>query len=208
MIAVTAFSKIIQNPIERIFQPTAGSGGQIITFDNSEKALLIGAELEFNLQLERISNALSQFSLGFNTSIMKSTVTIAKENTLETTTDRALQGASPWIINTDLKYDFEFNKDWTNTLTLVYNVYGKRIYAVGTGGLDHYYEQSFNKLDFIWGSKIGKNWDLKLAVDNIIDPMYRIKLGEESTVKITEQDLTVKSFKRGVGFSFNLGYTF
>ena len=208
MIAVTAFSKIIQNPIERIFQPTAGSGGQIITFDNSEKALLIGAELEFNLQLERISNALSQFSLGFNTSIMKSTVTIAKENTLETTTDRALQGASPWIINTDLKYDFEFNKDWTNTLTLVYNVYGKRIYAVGTGGLDHYYEQSFNKLDFIWGSKIGKNWDLKLAVDNIIDPRYRIKLGEESTVKITEQDLTVKSFKRGVGFSFNLGYTF
>ena len=208
MIAVTAFSKIIQNPIERIFQPTAGSGGQIITFDNSEKALLIGAELEFNLQLERISNALSQFSLGFNTSIMKSTVTIAKENTLETTTDRALQGASPWIINTDLKYDFEFNKDWTNTLTLVYNVYGKRIYAVGTGGLDHYYEQSFNKLDFIWGSKIGKNWDLKLAVDNIIDPMYRIKLGEESTVKITETDLTVKSLKRGVGFSFNLGYTF
>ena len=208
MIAVTAFSKIIQNPIERIFQPTAGSGGQIITFDNSEKALLIGAELEFNLQLERISNALSQFSLGFNTSIMKSTVTIAKENTLETTTDRALQGASPWIINTDLKYDFEFNKDWTNTLTLVYNVYGKRIYAVGTGGLDHYYEQSFNKLDLIWGSKIGKKWDLKLAVDNILDPIYQIKLGEESTVKITEQDLTVKSFKRGVGFSFNLGYTF
>ena len=208
MVALTAFSKLIQNPIERIFQPTAGSGGQIITFNNSDQAVLMGAELEFNLQLERISNALSQFSLGFNTSIMKTTVTIAKENVLETKTDRALQGASPWIINTDLKYDFEFNKDWTNTLTLVYNVYGKRIYAVGTGGLDHYYEQSFNKLDFIWGSKIGKNWDLKLAVDNIIDPMYRIKLGEESTVKITETDLTVKSLKRGVGFSFNLGYTF
>jgi outer membrane receptor protein involved in Fe transport len=208
MVALTAFSKIIQNPIERIFQPTAGSGGQIITFDNSEKAFLVGAELEFNLQLERISSALSQFSLGFNTSIMKSTVTIAKDNTLETNPDRALQGASPWLINTDLKYDFEFNKDWTNTITLVYNVYGKRIYAVGTAGLDHYYEQSFNKLDFIWGSKISKKWDLKLAIDNILDPMYRIKLGDESKINITEQDLTVKSYKRGIGFSFNIGYTF
>ncbi|MFM9826852.1 carboxypeptidase-like regulatory domain-containing protein [Flavobacterium sp.] len=208
LFAVTAFSKIIQNPIERIFQPTAGSGGQIITFDNSEKAFLVGAEFEFNLQLERISNALSQFSLGFNTSLMQSKVTIAKDNALETNPDRALQGASPWLINTDLKYDFEFNKDWTNTITFVYNVYGKRIYAVGTAGLDHYYEQSFNKLDFVWASKVGKNWDLKLGVDNILDPVYRIKLGEESKVLITEEDLTVKSFKRGVGFSFNLGYTF
>jgi outer membrane receptor for ferrienterochelin and colicin len=139
---------------------------------------------------------------------MKSTVTIAKDNALETHSDRALQGASPWIINSDLKYDFKFNKDWTNTITVAYNVYGERIFAVGTAGLDHYYEQSFSKLDFIWGSKINKNWDLKFAVDNILDPMYSIKVGEDSKIKITESDLTVKSFKRGVGFSFNLGYTF
>ncbi len=208
MIAVTAFSKLIQNPIERILQPSAGGGGQIITFDNSEQALLFGAEFEFNLQLERISNALSQFSLGFNTSLMKSKVTIAKDNEIETHMNRALQGASPWLINTDLKYDFEFDKDWTNTITLVYNVYGKRIFAVGTTKLDHYYEQAFNKLDFVWSSKVGKTWDLKLGIDNILDPLYRIKLGEDSKVPITEEDLTVRSFKRGVGFSFNLGYTF
>ena len=208
LFAVTAFSKIIQNPIERIFQSTGGSGGQIITFDNSEQAFLFGAEFEFNLQLERFSSLLSQFSLGFNTSLMKSKVTIAKDNSLENNPNRDLQGASPWLINADLKYDFEFNKDWTNTITLVYNVYGKRIFAVGTAGLDHYYEQSFNKLDFVWASKVGKNWDLKLGVDNILDPVYRIKLGDDSKVTITEEDMTIRSFKRGVGFSFNLGYTF
>ena len=139
---------------------------------------------------------------------MNTKVTIAKDNTLETNPDRALQGASPWLINSDLKYDFEFSKDWTNTITAVYNVYGKRIFAVGTAGLDHYYEQSFNKLDLIWGSKIGQKWDLKFAVDNILNPVYQIKLGEDSKVNITESDLTVRSYKRGVGFSFNLGYTF
>jgi len=208
LLAFTTFSKVIRNPIERIFLPTAGSGGQVITFDNSEKALIMGAELEFNLQLERISSTLSNFSLGFNASAMNTKVTIAKDNTLETNPDRALQGASPWLINSDLKYDFEFSKDWTNTITAVYNVYGKRIFAVGTAGLDHYYEQSFNKLDLIWGSKIGQKWDLKFAVDNILNPVYQIKLGEDSKVNITESDLTVRSYKRGVGFSFNLGYTF
>ena len=208
LLAFTTFSKVIRNPIERIFLPTAGSGGQVITFDNSEKALIMGAELEFNLQLERISSTLSNFSLGFNASAMNTKVTIAKDNTLETNPDRALQGASPWLINSDLKYDFEFSKDWTNTITAVYNVYGKRIFAVGTAGLDHYYEQSFNKLDLIWGSKIGQKWDLKFAVDNILNPVYQIKLGEDSKVNITESDLTVRSYKRGIGFSFNLGYTF
>ena len=208
MVAVTFFSKYLQNPIERIFQPTAGSGGQIITYDNSKTATMFGAELEFLLQLSRLAESLDKFSLGFNTSLMLTKVTIKENNTLETNPDRALQGASPWLINTDLKYEFDCSKTWKNTLSLVYNVYGKRIFAVGTNGLDNYYELPFNKLDFIWSSKLTNNWDLKFAVDNILNPLYQIKLGEESKINITESDLTVKSYKRGTGFSFNLSYTF
>jgi hypothetical protein len=74
---------------------------------------------------------------------------ISKKNAAETNPDRQLQGASPWLINADLKYDLEFSKNWTNTVSLVYNVYGKRIFAVGTNGLDHYYEQPFSKLDLV-----------------------------------------------------------
>ena len=109
---------------------------------------------------------------------MLTKVTIKENNTLETNPDRALQGASPWLINTDLKYEFDCSKTWKNTLSLVYNVYGKRIFAVGTNGLDNYYELPFNKLDFIWSSKLTNNWDLKFAVDNILNPLYQIKLGE------------------------------
>ena len=208
LFAVTAFSKLIQKPIERVFGTTAGSGGQLITYQNSEKAVMYGAELEFLLQLEKLSKSLSSFSLGFNTSLMYTKVNIDPSNVLETKRERNLQGASPWLINADLKYEFEFSQNWTNTLSLVDNVYGKRIYAVGTGGLDHYYELPFNKLDFVWNSKISKNWDAKFSIDNILNPKYQIRVGDASTIPIYETDLTVKDYKRGVGFSFNVGYTF
>lgn len=206
LFAVTAFSKYLQNPIERLFENSAGSGGQVITYDNSKKAILFGGELEFLLQLDRISKALTNLSFGFNTSVMYTNVTV--DNTVETNDDRQLQGASPWLINADLKYEFDFSETWNNTASFVYNVYGKRIFAVGTNGLDHYYEMPFNRLDFVWNSKLSSSWDLKFAVENILDPKYKIELGDESTIDITESDLTVKDYKKGVGFSLNLAYTF
>lgn len=206
LFAVTAFSKFIQNPIERVFVQSAGSGGQVITYDNSKSAVLFGAELECLVQLDRITDSFKNFSLGFNTSLMYTKVTI--DNTIETNPDRQLQGASPWLVNADLKYEFDFNPNWKNTMTLVYNVYGKRIFAVGTNGLDHYYEQPFNKLDFVWGNNISKKWDVKFSIDNILNPKYSIMLGDENKIPINESDLTVKDYKRGVGFSLNLAYTF
>lgn len=214
LFVVSAFSKFIQKPIERVFGFNAGSGGQIITYDNSKKAMLFGAEFEFLFQLDRISKSLQDLSFGLNTTLMYSKVNINTVNSPETIAigeknpSRNLQGASPWIINADLKYDFDFNKNWKNTMTIVYNVYGKRIYAVGTGGLDHYYELPFSKLDFVWNNKIGKNWDLKLSADNLLNPLYQIELGRENKVQITETDYTIKDYKKGIGFSFNLSYTF
>ncbi|POS01217.1 outer membrane receptor protein involved in Fe transport [Flavobacterium croceum DSM 17960] len=214
MVAVSLFSKYLQNPIERLFVQSAGSGGLQITYNNSKSAVLYGAELEFLLQMKRISESLSNFSVGFNTSLMLTQATIDKENNAVETivrknkTTRNLQGASPWLINADLKYEADFNKNWKNTMTLVYNIYGKRIYAVGTNGLDHYYEMPFGKLDFIWSNKFSEKWELKLGVDNILNPLYKIEMGKENDITIYENDLTIKDYKRGTGFSLNLSYTF
>ena len=207
MIVIGLFGKSINKPIERIFLPT--SGGQTSTFQNSEKATLFGAELEFLLQLSRINESLSNFSFGFNTSIMKTNVTVdINQNQIENSTSRKLQGASDWLINSDIKYDFEFNKIMKNSITLVYGVYGDRIFAVGTAGLDHVYEKSFSKLDIVWTSKISKNIDLKFSADNLLNPTYKLEMGKESTINITETSLLQKDYKRGVGLSLNLSYTF
>lgn len=211
LFAVGVFGKMINNPIERVFKPTANSGGQITTFKNSKQAILFGAEFEVLYQLERINEALSNFSFGFNTSIMSTDVTIdikKQGNELENSTNRKLQGASDWIINSDLKYDFNLNKDWKNTMTLVYGVYGDRIFAVGSSGVDHIYEKSFSKLDLIWTSTFSKNIELKFAIDNILNPKYQKEIGGNSTITITEDSLIMREYKKGVGFSINLGYTF
>nr|WP_315191366.1 outer membrane beta-barrel protein [uncultured Flavobacterium sp.] len=211
LFAVGVFGKMINNPIERVFKPTANSGGQITTFKNSEQAVIFGAEIEMLFQLSRINESLSNFSFGFNTSLMSTDVKIdlkKQGNELENSSNRKLQGASNWLINTDLKYDFTLNKEWKNSMTLVYNVYGDRIFAVGSSGIDHIYEKSFSKLDFVWSSLISKNIELKLAVDNILNPSYKKELGSNSTLEITEESLVLKEYKKGVGFSINIGYTF
>jgi outer membrane receptor protein involved in Fe transport len=151
MISVGAFAKQINNPIERIFIPTASSGGQITTYQNSKNAILYGAEFEFLFQLSRINKTLDKFSVGFNTSIMKTEVAVDfVKNPLENSAKRALQGAADWLVNADFKYDFKFTEEMKNTIAVVYGITGDKIYAVGTAGLDHIYERPFGKLDFIW----------------------------------------------------------
>lgn len=127
---------------------------------------------------------------------------------LENNPSRKLQGASEWIVNSDLKYDFEFSEIMKNSISLVYGVYGPRIFAVGSAGMDNIYEQPFHKLDFVWTSKLTKNIDAKFAVDNILNSLYKMELGNENRFTINESSLLLESFKRGRGFSLNLSYTF
>ena len=209
LIALGLFAKQIQNPIERIFIASAGGSGQQITYKNSKDAFLYGAEIELLLQLERISPTLSNFSFGLNTSLMKTKVNVEfGSSSIENKPNRKLQGASEWIINSDLKYDFEFNEVMKNSISLVYGVFGPRIFAVGSAGMDHIYEKPFHKLDLIWSSKLTKNIDAKLAIDNLLNPLYKMELGNENRFTINENSLLLESFKKGRGFSLNLSYTF
>lgn len=209
MIAVGLFGKSLKNPIERVFIAGAGGSGQLTNFVNSDAATLYGAELELNLQLSRISKALSNFSFGFNTSFLQTKVNVNYgANSLENSPSRALQGASNWLINSDIKYEFSFNKTMKNTMNLVYGVYGDRIFAVGGSGIDHIYEKSFHKLDFIWNSKLSENIDVKFSADNILNPEYKLELGNNSRETINETSKVLESYKRGVGLSLSVSYTF
>ena len=112
------------------------------------------------------------------------------------------------MVNADVKYDFKFSNEMKNTIAVVYGITGDKIFAVGGAGIDHIYERPFGKLDFIWTSKITKNIEAKFGIDNILNPTFKRELGNESKINIIEKDLTVRSFKRGTGYSLNLSYTF
>ena len=205
MVAVAIYGKNIQDPIERIFKPSAT---QITTFQNSKVANLYGAEFELIYNLANISDKLENVSVGVNTSIMKTKVKIADDNKLENNSSRELQGASNWIINADAKYEFKLGKKITNTATFVYGVKGKNIFAVGTAGLDNIYEMPFHKLDFVYSAKFTKNLSAKFSADNILNPYQRLELGDKSKFEILEPSLVLKEYKKGVGFSLSLSYTF
>ena len=210
------FGKKIDQPIERTFISNAANS-TITTYLNSDNAVLYGAEIELLFDFARINKTLSDFSFGFNTSLMQTKVDVKPTTTdsegnvttsIETFKNRELQGASKWLINSDLKYQFDLSKSWSNTVSLVYSVFGKRIYAVGTGGLDHIYELPVQQLDFIWSSKLSNHFDLKFSADNLLDPMRKSEQGNNGTSSIIEQSNITNSYKKGRGFSVNLGYTF
>ncbi len=214
LFAIGAFGKNIDKPIERTF--IANPGTTILSFLNSDKATLYGIEAEVILDLARISKTLEDFSWGFNTSVMQTKVTVPNtiispsgnlSQSIETHKSRELQGASKWLVNSDLKYQFNLNKNWSNTLSAVYSVFGKRIYSVGTAGIDHIYELPVSKLDIVWASKLSQHLDFKFAVDNILNPKVQLELGDNSKDTFVGNSNTIQDFKRGVGFSFSLSYT-
>ncbi|HSD07220.1 TonB-dependent receptor [Flavobacterium sp.] len=220
MFAIGLFGKHIINPIEKTFISNATTG-TVTTFLNSDSANLFGAEAELILSLERISENLSSFSWGLNATLMSSKVTVSPtfesidedgiitvKPSIETHQSRSLQGASDWLVNSDLKYEFNLSKDWTNTMSLVYGVFGKRIFAVGTNGQDHTYELPVQQLDFVWGSKVSDHFDVKFTADNLLNPLRKLEFGNDGTIKVAEQSLLANSYKKGIGFSLKLGYTF
>lgn len=215
MFSVGLFGKKINNAIERTFQ--ANAGGFITTFLNTGDASLYGAEMDFILDLGRLSENLSKFTWGFNTSLMQTNVKVnptfvnsngTSSESIETHRDRDLQGASKWLINSDVKYQFDFSEKWSNTVSLVYSVFGKRIFSVGTMPYDHIYELPVNRLDLVWGSKVSDHFDFKFSAHNILNPNVRFEVGEESKSTFAAESRTLQDYKRGVGFSLGLNYTF
>lgn len=205
MFAVGVYAKNIKDPIERIF---VASSSLLTTYDNSKVANLFGAEFEFIFNMANLSQNLENFSVGFNTSLMKTKVEISDKNELENNPTRELQGASNWVINADAKYEFKFSKDIKNTISFVYGVKGKNIYSVGTAGLDHIYELPFHKLDFVYSSKLTKNLSAKFSADNILNPYQRFELGPNNKDVIEEDSLITREYKKGLGLSLSLSYTF
>ncbi len=215
LFAISVFGKTIDNAIERSF--VASAGGFSTTFLNTGDATLFGAEVEAIVDLGRISNGLSAFSIGLNTSLMQTKVDAGAIVTgsngmpvqaVETHQNRDLQGASKWLVNGDLKYEFNFNNEWSNTISLVYSVFGKRIFSVGSYPMDHIYELPVSKLDVVWKSRLSKHFDLKLSADNILDPEVQFELGADSAVPFGESSRVLQDYRRGVKFSAGLGYTF
>jgi len=213
LLAINLFAKHIENAIERSFVASGNSNGQTITFFNAKSAQIAGIELEAILGLNRISENLERWSVGFNSTFMYSDVKRSEEQQKQESAEqkamkRQLQGAAPWVVNADIKYEYKNRQNLPISASLVYNVSGSKIFGVGTTGIDNIYERPFHQLDFVYNNQLTKNWNVKFGVQNILNNMYKLELGDKSTSPVTARTYTHTDFKRGTTFNMTVGYTF
>jgi outer membrane receptor protein involved in Fe transport len=192
LLAVSGFYKDFKNAIEYAI----GGTTQITYVPQNGDAFLYGAELEARIGLDWLASSLSPFSLNTNLSLVKSEATIGSSETtgLQTSDKRPLQGQSPYIANAGLFYS---SSSLSTNASVLYNVFGERIDAVGMSGVPDVYEQPRHTLDATASYSIGGG-RLKLSVENLLD--------EESlfTQEISGNTFTSRRYKSGRSVSLSL----
>ncbi len=176
VIAASVFAKHFDQPIERTVEN--GGDGQNVSFANSDRASLVGLELEARISLGRLAGALSEFSISGNLSLIRSR--IAREGVV-----RALQGQSSYVANVGVGYESTATKTRVDVL---YNSFGRRIEEVGTAGNGDIYEEPVHRLDLAISQPLPRNTRLKLTAANLLD----------SDVVRTQDGVEIYSYPLGV----------
>lgn len=192
--SVTAYFKVLEDPIERI--QTYMGGDVTFSFQNADTGIATGLEIEARKEL------LPQLRLGANASFMYTNVSLTESEGAYTDSQRALQGASPYLANVDLSYSPQIGTDSRLSLALVYNLQGPRIHAVGYAGLNDVKQDPLHTLNFIGHYELNRHVSIKLQAKDLLNSTVRFK----QKVADTGEKMTVESFQPGtaaeVGFSY------
>ena len=216
MITVGTFYKYLKDPIEQTMRGTAS--GQLASFSNAKQGHVAGIEVEYVRSLDflvkeskRDSSFLQNFGLGFNASYMWTQVTIdtLDGGNVSTNFRRPLEGASPFLVNCDLRYNQTFEKadgaKKTFLVALSYNIFGKRLVAVGGNGIGDQYAKPVSTLNLVSKVTFNDKFSIGIKGKNLLNPYVNI-IQED---RVTEgNELNVSSFRTGMDLSLSLSYTF
>lgn len=193
MISITGYAKILDQPIERT--QTLSGGAAVHSFQNASNGVAAGVEVELRREIVK------DFRVGVNGTYMYTNVKLP-EGGAYTNSQRSLQGASPYLINADLSYAPVFRKGQQLTATLLYNIQGPRIHAVGISGLGDEKQDALHTLDFVTSYTFNKHLSLKLQLHDLIthDIVFRQEIKNGSKIE-------VERYKRGTGMEFGVTYS-
>jgi hypothetical protein len=176
VLAVSAFHKRFEDPIEQVILPTSRG---VISYQNAKGAVNTGVEIEGRKSLDFISNTVKDFGLLANVTVVHSRVDLdTSQIGIQTSKSRALAGQSPYVLNVAL----DWNREKSRTRArILYNVAGERIASVGSNGLPDIYEQPRHLVDLSLAQAIGDHVDLKGTVENLLNAPVRFMQGESLT---------------------------
>lgn len=213
--SVGAFYKHFIDPIEQVI---LGNSPTQYSFENVASAYSCGIEAEARKSLDFI-DGLEKFSLVMNASIIKSKVQFA---TGSLSRNRPLEGQSPYIINAGLYYQ---DDNSGLMFSILYNVIGKRIAAVGRPSpnmwedIPDIYEMPRNLLDLTFSKTIGKHFEIKGGIKDLLGQKVRYvqeintavdmsiySNGAAEGMKRFNRAQTTKSYSPGRYFSIGISY--
>ena len=195
MVSVTGYYKYLDEPIERV-QMLAG-GAAVHTFRNADNGMAAGVEIELRKMLAR------DLRLGINGTYMYTNVKLP-EGGVYTNKERALQGASPYLLNADLTWTPRFGGERQLNLALLYNLQGPRIQAVGISGLGDVTQRPVHTLNFSAAYRFSARAELKMQLTDLLNRA----LVFEQEVPQTNRTVEVERYRRGTGFEIGLNLKF
>lgn len=195
MVSVTGYYKYLDEPIERV-QMLAG-GAAVHTFRNADNGMAAGVEIELRKMLAR------DLRLGINGTYMYTNVKLP-EGGVYTNKERALQGASPYLLNADLTWTPRFGGERQLNLALLYNLQGPRIQAVGISGLGDVTQRPVHTLNFSAAYRFSACAELKMQLTDLLNRA----LVFEQEVPQTNRTVEVERYRRGTGFEIGLNLKF
>jgi outer membrane receptor protein involved in Fe transport len=204
-VSLGIFYKYFRNPIEWTF---IDMGGTLrYSYENANRAVSRGIELDVRKKLDFLG--LPALSVTMNAALISSNVHFDPGEVVSEP-DRAMQGQSPYVINAGIYYASD--RAGLN-ISALYNRIGKRIVGLGKSNVPDQsindmipdsYEMPRNSLDLSIIKKIGKHFELRCSVRDILaeDVVFKQFPKFEKDNAIYKREQTTKRFNHGQFVSF------
>jgi TonB-dependent receptor len=226
VVSVTGFFKQFRNPIESFLLPTGN--GFNYTFINAPSARNYGVEVEIRKGFQQSGNRfLQNVQVVANGSLINSRVKLgdfvrapdASGSVVDISlkdladSERPLANQSPYLINGGLYYQAP-NNGWQ--WNVLYNIYGPRIFAVGTRNNPTIYELPRHAIDLNISKTFAQKLDVRLGIQDLLNQAVRYaqdfngdgKIGRDLTSQTVGADQVFRRYKRGQYITLTGVYTF
>lgn len=191
-ITVTLFDKELDDPIEFFESPASDTtiAREII---NAESGQVYGVELEGLKTLAFLGGFWETLFVQGNLTVQDSELVAGPRADVPTNPKRKMAGASDYVLNMTLGFD---SLDGKHTASLIYNVFGERLFTAGRNKVPDAFEQPFHSVDLTYSWYPTDSLTIKAKAQNILDEEIEIKRQDQVT------------FRQKAGSTFSLGASF
>ncbi len=207
LLSFSLFYKRFDKPVEQVFI-SQGAGSRLRYFQNGQSAKDFGVELEFRKSLaflsEKEKSIWGNFSVFGNIAMIKSQVKLQGVSA-EATSERPLQGQSPYLINVGASYSDPATGFST---TLLYNRIGKRLSEVGNYSYPDIYENARDVIDFQISKKVLNKLDIRLNVSDLLHQPFIFYQNTDANTSYQRTDNIIQKTSVGSSIGLSLAYKF